>query len=736
MSVGPRSSLAGAKKGERPLKGDSSQKSLVGRERELLELDAVDKAIDDSIRAGEAAYQDHMYDRAGSDWRAALGMMSSSDANPARRAKVLHYLGDELLSSAPEAIAYLGAALPLLESLNQTTDVADTHSRLGLFLSGPHLGCLDVPRAMDHFEKAEALLTRQADQAKLIRLYHHKGSACQLSMETPKGLELTRRAMELSEQLGDEFWWIQAAMINTRFLIALGRLAEAHSLELRAQEKAERFADAYSGSIVAWLGGVNCSDLWDPRAALPKYLAELSRPRTSRSPTRSLPLLTESSHMYVQVGEMAEARRVLAQMRGPTASTALPWEDGDWDRTHLDVTERIELARRGGNLDSICLRTHWLGMICRIRGRYAESEAFSKESLEISRNAPNLTRVLWAEQDLCLLYFDMRRREDAHRSLAHCRNILALGEDWRGIEGGVTRAQAVVAALDLKFNDADAQFQKALDIFRRYSEPWMEADTYRYWGCALISAGDKRRASEKLGAAIEIYRRIGAGQRWIDRVEETRAKISIPAAPSVPNPSVPTACSFQREGDFWTISYRNHTLRLKNMKGLRYIAHLLAHPGEQFHVHDLVTAIDRAAQAGETSPRDFFELRVANDLGDAGAVLDPRAKAEYRSRRVELRGELAEAEEANDGGRAGLIREELEMLEEQLAAAVGLGGRDRKAADHAERTRSRVGRAIRGSLKSIRENDASLGHHLTTCIRTGYFCAYHPDPDVSLVWRL
>src|SRR4029077_12587847 len=130
---------------------------------------------------------------------------------------------------------------------------------------------------------------------------------------------------------------------------------------------------------------------------------------------------------------------------------------------------------------------------------------------------------------------------------------------------------------------------------------------------------------------------------------------------------------------------------LKNMKGLHYIAYLLAHPGEQFHVHELAAVVDHATQAGDTSPRDS-ELRVANDLGDAGAILDRRAKTEYRSRRVELQGELAQAEAANDVGRAERILEELEMLEEQLARAVGLGGRDRKAADHAERTRTRVGK--------------------------------------------
>ena len=244
-------------------------------------------------------------------------------------------------------------------------------------------------------------------------------------------------------------------------------------------------------------------------------------------------------------------------------------------------------------------------------------------------------------------------------------------------------------------------------------------------GSRAISAGDQLRAGEKFDAAKEIYGQIGAAQRWIDRVEEARSagctvsldraqrerpgaepsstRAGVTKGSDVPNVSIATSCSFQREGDFWTISYRDHTFRLKDMKGLYYIAHLLAHPGEQFHVHELVIVVDRAARADDTIPARR-QLRVTNDLGDAGAILDPRAKAEYRSRLAELQSELADAEAANDGGRAERIREELETLEEQLATAVGLGGRDRKAADHAERTRSRVGRAIRNSLRSIREN--------------------------------
>ena len=84
------------------------------------------------------------------------------------------------------------------------------------------------------------------------------------------------------------------------------------------------------------------------------------------------------------------------------------------------------------------------------------------------------------------------------------------------------------------------------------------------------------------------------------------------------------------------------------------------------------------------------ELAVRRDLGDAGALLDATAKAAYRARLTELRAELEEAEGRNDPARAATARQEREFLVQELARAVGLGGRDRRAAAHAERARPGV----------------------------------------------
>ncbi len=178
---------------------------------------------------------------------------------------------------------------------------------------------------------------------------------------------------------------------------------------------------------------------------------------------------------------------------------------------------------------------------------------------------------------------------------------------------------------------------------------------------------------------------------------------------------------FRRDGEYWTIAYEGGTVRLGDTKGLQHLAQLLGHPGQEFHVLDLTT--DAAA-----------ELGVAQEA--PGAALDPEAKRAYRGRLEELREEQAEAEGFHDLGRAERARQEIEGVTQQLAAAVGLGGRDRPAGADAERARSMVTHRIKAAMKKVAAAHPALGHHLASSIKTGYFCAYTPDPAHSVAWDL
>ena len=111
------------------------------------------------------------------------------------------------------------------------------------------------------------------------------------------------------------------------------------------------------------------------------------------------------------------------------------------------------------------------------------------------------------------------------------------------------------------------------------------------------------------------------------------------------------------------------------------------------------------------------------------------AKSAYRSRLGELREELEEAERFNDVGRVQNLRAETDAITQQLRSAIGSGGRDRRSGSYAERARLAVTQCVRASLKKIRAAHPALGHHLSTCVKTGYFCAYDPGPE-PVRWRI
>ena len=88
--------------------------------------------------------------------------------------------------------------------------------------------------------------------------------------------------------------------------------------------------------------------------------------------------------------------------------------------------------------------------------------------------------------------------------------------------------------------------------------------------------------------------------------------------------------------------------------------------------------------------------------------------------------ENQEAESFADSGRAERLRAEREALTNQLAAAVGLGGRGRRAGSAIERARVNVQRRIRDAIRKIAEQNPELARHLDWTVRTGAFCAYEP----------
>jgi predicted P-loop ATPase len=117
-------------------------------------------------------------------------------------------------------------------------------------------------------------------------------------------------------------------------------------------------------------------------------------------------------------------------------------------------------------------------------------------------------------------------------------------------------------------------------------------------------------------------------------------------------------------------------------------------------------------------------------------MLDQQAKAEYQRRLQEIEDELEEAREFRNEELIAKAEEEKEAIAHELRRAIGLAGRDRKAASSAERARIAVTRAIRLALERISNQDRDLGKLLSTTIKTGSVCSYTPDERFSVSWRL
>ena len=79
----------------------------------------------------------------------------------------------------------------------------------------------------------------------------------------------------------------------------------------------------------------------------------------------------------------------------------------------------------------------------------------------------------------------------------------------------------------------------------------------------------------------------------------------------------PEQAIFRKEGEYWAIGYGRKSFRLKDTKGLGYLAHLLRHPAAEFHVLDLAGGI--AGQHHDDETRQSAHCLQTHALAPAKA---------------------------------------------------------------------------------------------------------------------
>ncbi len=257
---------------------------------------------------------------------------------------------------------------------------------------------------------------------------------------------------------------------------------------------------------------------------------------------------------------------------------------------------------------------------------------------------------------------------------------------------------------------ARREFEAAAHLWNEVGAPYETAIARMGLGDACRAEGNEALALLEFRAARSVFEQIGA------KVEAVRA------AQACGDGRVDQDNVFRREGDYWSVVFEEHTVRLRDLKGLHYLARLLGDPGREFHVLDLVVG-------------GRVDLRSSGGL-DSGPLLDAQAKESYRRRLVEIETDIEDARAMGDSERAAQADTERDFIVRELSRAFGLGGRHRRAGSASERARVSVTRAVRQAMARIQQHNSPLGEHLARAIRTGTYCAYVPDPRVPVAWHL
>ena len=336
-----------------------------------------------------------------------------------------------------------------------------------------------------------------------------------------------------------------------------------------------------------------------------------------------------------------------------------------------------------------------LALVSLARGDFVAAATAIRDALERPSRVPSKERppdtelqrapLLDAQVEIEIAGGDLDRARAAADELER----VAARFQSKALVAGATLARGRVRLAEGDAADAERHCSEAARLWNEIGAPYEAAIARMVHAEALRAGGSEEHAVLELQAARTI----------LDRIEV--------AAGATTETNV-----FRREGDYWSVVFEGRTVRVRDLKGMRYLAQLLAHPGREFHVLDLV-----GAETGQ---------RMAP--GDAGEVLDERAKTAYRRRLAEIDDDIEQARALEDAVREAQADAEREFLVRELARGVGLGGRDRRAASASERARSGVTRAIRQGIARIGEHHPQLGEHLDRAVHTGTHCAYGPTP--------
>ncbi len=715
------------------------------------------KALEYARQAGERAMAIYAYEEAAAQYQRALQALTFAGPDEAVRCELLLRLGEAQARAGdyPDAKETYLQAAQLSRRLGSPEQLA--RAALGFGEPQAERGRVDQQLVGLLYEALDSLSPR--DGSLRVRLLARLSTELTFSTELTACDEaqrtepLSRQAVEMARRVGDVA--ALGSALHARWLALMGpdeqdeRSALAGEVLQLARTTGDRQLELL-GRVIRVANSLESADI---QAVETDIAAHARLANEIRMPVHQWTATTMRAMCALLVGSFEEAERL--------AEAALSLQPGWPNVRQVHQGQVTALRWEQGRLGE--LREAWRGVEDQFprtaKGVLVLAEAELGRSDDARRGLQSLVHeILRLPRDkispatLALACLVSAQLSDSKAARSLYPVLLPLAGHVIAITiphplvclGSASFYLGLLATVTSSWEEAATHYEAAIRAHDQLgARPLLARTQYEYARMLLRrgQAGDRSRADGLLDRALATARFLGMAAlvEGVQALRAVEAGGSVPVGPATEAADAAASRNvFRREGEYWTVAYDGSVVRVKDAKGLRHLARLLAHPGREFHAVDLEAAEGQAARPAPVGSRERAagaELAVRPDLGDAGELLDATAKAAYKARLDELQTELDEADSFNDPVRVANTRQEMDFLVGELARAVGLGGRDRRAASHAERARLNASRAIRVAMANLARANPSLGRHLAATVRTGRYCSYTPDPRAPIAWE-